>query len=225
MKDNSMIKGILFDLDGVLFDTETYDTKILYDYLDLINSPLPKERLNYLICPNREIDFVNEMLKGYVAKEDQEEFMRKMKEYSFSHRQDRSYKKLMFKEVPDTLQWLKDNDYKIACVSSATNEYISKALIEAEITEYFDIIVSGDNFDKNKPAPDCYLFSAKQLGLTPKECLVIEDSYNGILSGKNANMLVFARKEYSLGLNQSGADYYGDDYSSLIQLIKEKNKQ
>lgn len=215
-----MIKAILFDMDGVLFDTEVYDNMLLCEFLEVTGSPLPKERVKKLICPDRETDYVGEMLAGYEDVIDREPFYKAMWDYLFAQRHRTSYEDLMYRDVKPALRWLRENGYLLACASSSPYKYVIDGLTEAKIDGYFDVIVSGQDFKRNKPAPDCYLYCAEKLNVKPEECLVVEDSHNGILSGKNAGMPVLVRKEYSLGLDQSGGDYYADDYSDLEKIIK-----
>ena len=217
-----MIKGILFDFDGVLFDTERYYNKIEQDFIDYYHYPVPKDRMKKLICADTSIDIFDEILKGYEDVVDKQEFKDKMFGfYKFYDDGKLPFKKLIFSDVEPLLKWLKENNYKIACASRSPLEHIRNGLQEANIEKYFDLYVTGQDFKLNKPAPDCYLYCKEKLGLSSDECLVVEDSPNGILAAKNANMKVVVRKDYDLGLNQSGGDYYVDCFDEIPNVIKD----
>ena len=97
--------------------------------------------------------------------------------------------------------------------------YINKALIDCEIKEYFDVVLSGHDFTRSKPDPEIYLTAMKKLGLDNDECLVIEDSPYGIKAGKNAGMFVGCRRDYNFGLDQSESDYIFDDLSGIFSFL------
>jgi HAD superfamily hydrolase (TIGR01509 family) len=78
----------------------------------------------------------------------------------------------------------------IAVASSAHPDVISAALQATGLDEVFRVVVSSDSVAHGKPAPDVYLETARQLGVDPSECLVIEDSRNGVLAAKSAGMTV-----------------------------------
>ena len=86
------------------------------------------------------------------------------------------------------LSQLKDKGYRIALCSSSGTKSIEMNLNYVGIMEDFDVIVNGSMVSNGKPAPDIYLLTAEKLGVKPNECLVIEDSKNGIISGHKAGM-------------------------------------
>ena len=78
----------------------------------------------------------------------------------------------------------------VAVASSAHAEVISAALAATGLAEVFEVVVSSDEVAHGKPAPDVYLEAARRLEVEPSACLVVEDSYNGVLAGKAAGMTV-----------------------------------
>lgn len=216
-----MIKGILFDFDGVLFDTERYYNRIEMDFVDHYGYPVPKSRMKKLICADTSIDIFDEILEGYEDQVDKEEFKKNLFDfYKYYNDGKLPFKELVFKDVKPFLKWLKLGGYRIACASRSPYEHIRNGLVEAEIEEYFDIYVTGEDFKLNKPSPDCYLYCMEKLGLKNDECLVVEDSPNGIMAARNAGMKVVVRKDHDIGLDQSGADYYIDDFTEMIDIIR-----
>jgi HAD superfamily hydrolase (TIGR01509 family) len=82
------------------------------------------------------------------------------------------------------------NEVPVAVASSAHPAVISAALDATGLAPVFRVVVSSDSVPHGKPAPDVYLEAARQLGCDPSECLVVEDSRNGVLAGKAAGMTV-----------------------------------
>ena len=80
--------------------------------------------------------------------------------------------------------------WPVAVASSAHRAVIDAALVAIGLHEIFGIVVSSDDVSHGKPAPDVYLETARRLGIAPRGCLVVEDSYNGVRAGKAAGMTV-----------------------------------
>ena len=89
-------------------------------------------------------------------------------------------------------------DRPIAVASSAHAEVIAAALEATGLTDQFDAIVSSDEVEHGKPAPDVYLEAARRLGSEPSACLVVEDSYNGVRAAKAAGMTVVLVPNHSV---------------------------
>jgi HAD superfamily hydrolase (TIGR01509 family) len=81
-------------------------------------------------------------------------------------------------------------EYPLAVASSAHRAVIDAALTTTGLGEFFRVVVSADEMSHGKPAPDVYLEAARRLGVAPQACLVVEDSLNGVLAGKAAGMTV-----------------------------------
>ncbi len=90
------------------------------------------------------------------------------------------------------LNILKKNNKKIAIASSSEKEYIEYILNKFNIKEFFEVIISGYEIEKGKPEPDIFLKASEKLKVSPNECLVIEDSRNGVLAAKRAGMKCIA---------------------------------
>jgi sugar-phosphatase len=90
--------------------------------------------------------------------------------------------------VVDTLKLCKDNGYKIALASSSAMSLINVVVDKLNIRQYFDLLVSAENEPYGKPHPSVFLTTANQLNVLPTECLVFEDSVNGMVAAKAARM-------------------------------------
>lgn len=91
----------------------------------------------------------------------------------------------------DYVQSLREKGLKTALVTSS-NQPKMKAVFAArpEFRNLFDAILTSEDFSESKPSPECYLMAARRFGLTPAECMVFEDSFNGLKSARAAEMTV-----------------------------------
>lgn len=92
------------------------------------------------------------------------------------------------KGARELLHFLKIHHIPISLASSTIRSIVEKELKEADLYQYFNAIVTGDMVTKSKPEPDIFLLAAKQLHVQKEDCFVIEDSFNGILAASKANM-------------------------------------
>ena len=101
-------------------------------------------------------------------------------------------------------------------MTAAPLSYAIEVLERNKIKNYFDEIISGQDLSNNKPHPEPYLFAASKLKIKPKDCIVFEDSKNGIISAKEAKMFCIGLKT-KFGKNQdlSRADLLISKYSNI----------
>lgn len=99
--------------------------------------------------------------------------------------------------VIDSLQLFKKAGYKIGLATSSYERIIHAVLKKLSIAEYFDVVYSAEHEKYGKPHPAVFLTTAEMLQVEPTECLVIEDSFNGVLAAKAARMKVIAIPEKS----------------------------
>jgi sugar-phosphatase len=122
--------------------------------------------------------------------------------------------------VVETLHFLKENKIKIGLATSSYRRLIDAVLSKLCIQNFFDVTHSAENEKFGKPHPGVYLTTAEALKCTPKRCLVIEDSLNGIISGKAATMDVVCIPEKSHLPNPKIilADYH---FGSMTEFLNE----
>jgi HAD superfamily hydrolase (TIGR01509 family) len=94
--------------------------------------------------------------------------------------------------LTELLKELKENSFLLALASSSPYIAINFVLDKFYLRDFFSVVVSGESVELGKPNPDIYLYTAKKLGVEPNECVVIEDSINGVKSAKEAGMLCIA---------------------------------
>ena len=215
-----MIKGLLFDLDGVLIDSELWHIRLDEKCLkDLGYDDVDPMVFVHLIGAGKGMDPWELIYRELPDEYREKNFKEIFRSYKLTQFDYPPFKELLFPEVKETIKKLKDKNYRLACCSSSKADYINKALLDCEIKEYFDVVLSGHDFTRSKPDPEIYLTAMKKLGLDNDECLVIEDSPYGIKAGKNAGMFVGCRRDYNFGLDQSESDYIFDDLSGIFSFL------
>lgn len=175
------IRAVIFDQDGVMFDTERMSSEAWNKAGEELGIEIEEEFLCTVRGMNYQDATVRFEAKFGSSGIDHEELRRRKKEYFAAMR-----KELPLPVKPglhELLKYLKERGYKIALATGSTKEYSLANLAEAGVAEYFGHIISGDMVEHAKPSPDIFLKSAQVLGETPENCLVLEDSLNGVEAG------------------------------------------
>ena len=184
-KENAMLKGVIFDMDGVLVNSEPVHYRAYLMALDKWGKTFTYEEYKKYIGTTNAV-IIEGLIKKFDLSVSVGEFNEIMKGYkAFLYERD-GYPGV--DGVPETLASLKAAGYSLAVASSSPYENIVLATKELGIQKYFDRLISGEGVPNPKPAPDVFLKTAAALGLDPEECLVVEDSCHGVHAAKNAGM-------------------------------------
>ncbi len=184
-----MINTVIFDMDGLLLDTEPLWGTVMLDVAQRNNIPITRERFKettglriYEVTDHWALHYPWSGKSAYnVAEEILDEIIIAAKSHAG-----------ILRGVEQSLQLLKENNYKIGLASSSPSRMIDELVSHFGIKHYFEIITSADVVDLGKPHPAVFLHCAESLGAKPNECLVLEDSVNGVIAGKAARMKVIA---------------------------------
>ena len=201
------MKAVIFDMDGVLIDSEAlhlYDFRV---FLQKHNQNLTNEELSEFVGLDAKtfIGHLQEIWKPVYLLPSIEEIKEGCKYPSDS------FQDMLVPHVRFILSHLKKNNIKIAIASSSPYNIIYKMLSINDIDSYFDVIVSGNDVQAKKPSPDIYFETLKRLELPSNDCIVIEDSLVGIQAAINAGLYVIAVKENRFLVDQSQADCIVND--------------
>jgi HAD superfamily hydrolase (TIGR01509 family) len=183
-----VLHAVIFDLDGVLADSEPWwnriDAKLLSQYGVTYRGEHHRQVLG--VSYRLAVEFYK---KAFGLSAPTEELMRRRAEIAteFFARHIG-----LFPQAKETLQELRRMKTRLAVATSSVGPSARPFLDRHALTELFDAIVTGDEIERGKPHPDIYLRAAQKLGVPPAKCLVIEDSLSGIAAGKAANMRVAA---------------------------------
>ena len=178
------IKGILFDMDGVILDTEKLYTRFWQEAANALGYPMTKEQAMGLRSLNREFGAAK-MQSYFDVPVNYEEVRNKRIELmnAFIEKEGVELKP----GIRELLAYLKEKGIRTAIATSSPIERTEKYLNSVGLTGAFDKLISGYMVKRGKPEPDIYELAAKEIGLTPQECLAIEDSPSGLLSASRAN--------------------------------------
>ena len=213
-----MIKAILFDMDGVLIDSEYYYHFGTYKWMKRLGFKGDHQELNKLIGTTMATtyDMLYEMFDGKYTKEE----LAKINEKYFGEEDPLDCKKIMFANVKECLVSFRQMGLKLALCSASPMNTIMDNLRQMEIENLFDCIVSGDDFERSKPDPMIYLYAMDKLHVTSEECIVYEDSTIGIAAGKASKAFCIARKDDRFGQDQSQADMLINDINELLDYVR-----
>lgn len=182
-----MIKAVIFDLDGTLIDSDPCWKEADFLFAKEYGFPLTEEFTKQLSGLGIR-ESARLFIKEYNLKETIESFMGLREKYL--------YKILLSKLelmpfAKELLNKLKNKKYILALATAGHGTEITiQILKKLSIYHYFDFVISGLEVKHSKPAPDVYLYAADKMDLQPSECVAIEDTVNGALSGKAAGMKV-----------------------------------
>ncbi|MBO6118672.1 MAG: HAD family phosphatase [Bacteroidales bacterium] len=181
---NQEIKDIavLFDLDGVVFDTEHF-------YSEFWSEEGRKYR--------PDVEHLEMKIKGHGLNDIFAEFFPDKNVQQLIQQDIKLMEKRMtfpyIAGVESFIESVHEQNIKICLVTSSKQDKMQRVFNQRpEIKRYFPLMVTADDIEHSKPAPDCYLKGAELCGVLPKDCIVFEDSLAGIASATNASMKVIA---------------------------------
>jgi len=197
------IKGIVFDLDGLLLDTEYYQWQGWVPFLRNHGIELTKEK--YLNYAGKRGDIIeDEMVKDFNLNIKKGELINAKEEYLKERLKNEKISLMPYaREIVEFFYY--NPNYDISVCAGAPREETLIKLKNCDFLKYFKTIVCGDEIKRGKPNPDMYLRVAEVMGLKPEECLAFEDTQYGTMSAKSAGMMCFSvpneyctKQEYSM---------------------------
>ena len=211
--------AVIFDMDGVLVDTEFYYQKELERYIDYLQISVTRDELNAIVGSSHR-DFQQVLVDWHeragLGKLSVETAEARYEVWASAYPCD--YRKLLNPGVPETLVGLKERGVRVALASSSPLNNIEEVLDTCGIRDHFEFLVSGEQFKRSKPDPDIYLHAIDRLGLPADCCCCVEDSLYGITAGKRAGLTVIAKREERFGFSQDAADKIIDQLPDLLEL-------
>ncbi|WP_374487349.1 HAD family hydrolase [Zoogloea sp.] len=187
------IKAVLFDMDGVLIEAKEWHYEALNKALDLFGVPI--SRHDHLTVfdglPTRKKLEMLSLEKGLPSQ--LHEFINEMKQ---QYTMDIVYSQCKPKFVHQfALSSLRAKGYKLAVCSNSVRNSVETMMQKAGLSEYLHFMVSNEDVTKGKPDPEMYLKAIAHFGLSPSECLVVEDNENGIRAAKASGAHLLVVKE------------------------------
>lgn len=208
-----MITTVIFDMDGVIIDSEPTHQKLEFEMYEELGLKISAEEHKDYIGTS-SIDMWNLIRTRHGLAKTPEELL--------LYGRSKYWEALENGRVPlvdgsrELIAELHEGGFVVQVASSATRPTVDKVISHFELEEYFPYRIGGNEVSKSKPSPEIFLTAANQSNSSPETCLVIEDSTNGIKAAKSAGMFCIGYKNPGTG-NQdlSLADEVVDDLKRL----------
>jgi beta-phosphoglucomutase len=215
-----MIKAVIFDMDGVVVNTEPIGyraNQLLYKSLNITVS----DDVYGTFIGNSDKMIVQKLKDLYPIALTHEELLDEKYKYYFNAF-DTAEDLALLPGVKELIVDLHQNGMRLLLASSASNRKIEKVFTRFGLHQYFDHTISGEDFEESKPNPAIFLDAVAKSGFTKDECIVIEDSTNGIKAAKAAGIYCIGYNSgHTMGQDTSLADKIITDFSQInFELIR-----
>lgn len=220
MKVSAKYKAFIFDMDGTLINSEPVGPITFVQIAEKYGvSPIMSERASFMQSWKRIGDYTDEktLLTNFVVDHslnlDPEHFLKEFFENYLKNLAEAP----ALSGVSDFLHTAKAKGYKMVIVSASKNSQIQTVLANHEWQEIFDYIVGEEDISKHKPDPEGYLKAIQHLKLPADECIIFEDSKNGVIAARKAGAYVVGIREGNSELiDLSVADEVIDNFIEII---------
>ena len=212
---------VIFDMDGVIVDSEIIHQKCEREMFDILGVPVSKEQHSSMVGRTDE-DMWKQIGDWYDLPVTVEEAI-SMKKLLFLQylEDDDSLKTVPY--VTELIENLHSDGFLLALASSSSRTQIDYVIDKFNLRKFFSAIVSGDDVKEGKPHPGIFLKVSAILGINQESCIVIEDSVNGVTAAKAANMKCIGYINLNSGRQDlSKADIIVDSFNDLPAIIISK---
>ncbi len=180
-----MIKGIIFDMDGVISDTQKLHSKVEAELLGRYGVKITPSEITTKYSGVRTKEFFEDLLKKHKQEHDLDLLMEE--KWSQMER--------FASESIDTIEGsielikrLSSANYPLAVASASNLNYVNTVLKTLRVIDFFSYIVSGDMVSKGKPDPESFLLASSKIKIPPECCLVLEDGISGMQAARTGGM-------------------------------------
>lgn len=182
-----MLKGVIFDMDGVIINSEPQHYEAYVMLCDNYGVEFPYENYKGFIGSThaKVCEYMKDNLGIPLTEEEMQDILRKNRQYLIDTK---GYEEIA--GIKELIKSLYDHNVKLAIASSSPEKEIEAVVESLGIEGYFTKLVSGENVQNPKPAPDVFLKAVEELELSVEECIIIEDSENGVKAAHAAQIPV-----------------------------------
>jgi HAD superfamily hydrolase (TIGR01549 family) len=215
-----MIKAVIYDMDGVIIDSEPLWRQALITCFNEVGFDFSQDKCRETqgmrLIEVVEYWYAEQPWEGKSIIEVEQDILQKITELIIKKGEE-------MEGVANSLNYFKSRGYKIALASSSALSLINVVLNKLNLINEFEVVNSAENLEFGKPHPEIFINTAKELNVNPIECLVIEDSFHGILAAKAAVMKVIAipEEKYHNDTRFSIADYNIKSLNEIQELTFE----
>lgn len=215
------IEAVIFDMDGVLVDTEPFYMYRVKQFLDSHHINVSMQDV-YRLAGSSQKETFEIMQSWWPTSISIQELKSMYQQATQLVRVQDIYPYILQPYTKIILRQLSEKGIPLAIASASNKVLIDSMCTSCGIDSYFSFKQSGEDLQRSKPYPDIYLEVAKQLQVNPKNCIVVEDSTYGIRAAKDAGMYVIAKEDKRFHYDQSPADICGSDLFEIYTIIKNK---
>lgn len=220
------MRGFIFDMDGVIIDSEPLHFQVEQD-----------------VCKKYGVELAEKELESYVGTRARDMWQQIKKTHGATfevsavlneaNKRKQAYvvsgKVEPISGIKELLAALKNNGYRIGLASSSPRPFIEAVLNSFGISDYFDVVMSGEEVANGKPAPDVYRETAEKLGVQPDACTVLEDAAHGVQAALAAGMRVIGFVNPNSGSQDLSAAHdqvneIGQIQPQAAEIVIEKNQ-
>lgn len=206
------MKAAIFDMDGVLIDSEPLHFESDRRTLAEVGVALTFEDMKRFIgVPDHETYAV--LVKEHNIDASVEELLVRQVVHKEKIFQEETLEPM--EGLVELLEFLRERHWPLAVASSSKRAFIEKILTRLNIRSFFSAVVGGDEIKRGKPDPEIFLAAATLLGKEAKECMVVEDSTHGVAAGRKAGMYVYGL------INPNSGDQNLEQAHAIVASLKE----
>ncbi|MCD6176498.1 MAG: HAD family phosphatase [Candidatus Cloacimonetes bacterium] len=211
-------KAVIFDLDGTLVDSMGIWIQIDKEYLEKRNIPVPDNLFKDVKTGNS----FNEICQYFKDKFNLPDTIKEIGEEWTSTVEEHYKTDIKLNDgAEELIKYLYDQNVKMA-IGTSNTKYLAETVLKANgVLQYFDTIIAGCEEIKGKPFPDIFLKAAEELGIDPKNCLVIEDTIHGVRAAHKAEMDAFAifddNDTHDIEKLKLEADFYAENCWEILE--------
>jgi HAD superfamily hydrolase (TIGR01509 family) len=209
-----MLKAIIFDMDGVIIDSEPIYYRVISKFLKDFNISISKEEYSSYIGKSAHTMW-DSLKKKYNLEMPVEELIELSRKNYIEYMKNSDEVKAAA-GIEELIRDLYKNKLRLAVASSSSSEIINTVLGKLDLGSNFEVIVSGDDVKEGKTSPRIFLLASEKLKVKPCECVVVEDSCDGTISSKLAGMKCVAVKNLNFrSQDLDNADLVIDNFSEV----------
>ncbi len=212
------LKAVFLDFSGVIFDDEAINQGLVGDILLEENLRADDDEYTTYCRGRSDRACLKDILanRGRILPDDYLNRLLERKNKAYREQIDGLEELVLSPHISEFFSQLKEQNIAIGLVTGAPKSEVKYVLEKAELAQYIDIIVGGDELEQSKPEPEPYLLALEKLNLQPSECLAIEDNPVGIEAAKRAKIQVVGIASlYPLHMLQRKANWTVDDFLEI----------